>query len=176
VTPDGASCSRNDVFRGDTELTSVLELRKSVEKSCHRVLRDVFAQHVFVGVIDVSQALIQYSTKLFLCNTKKILYELLYQFVLYNFHNFGLISFSKPLPIYELALQGLDLPEVGWTPEDGDKKELAQKITEILTEKGEMLNEYFSLNISEEGQLSSLPLLLGIVKDCCVAFYVCAFR
>ncbi|XP_068915087.1 DNA mismatch repair protein Mlh1 [Tenebrio molitor] len=148
------------VTKGDTELTSVLELRKSVEKSCHRVLRDVFAQHVFVGVIDVSQALIQYSTKLFLCNTKKILYELLYQFVLYNFHNFGLISFSKPLPIYELALQGLDLPEVGWTPEDGDKKELAQKITEILTEKGEMLNEYFSMNISEEGQLSSLPLLL----------------
>ncbi|XP_063916491.1 DNA mismatch repair protein Mlh1 [Zophobas morio] len=148
------------VNRIDTELTSVLELRKSIERKCHKVLRDVFAQHVFVGTVDTSQALIQYSTKLFLCNTRKIMYELFYQFVLYNFQNFGAISFSEPLPVYELALQGLELPEVGWSPEDGDKKDLAEKVAEILTEKGEMLNEYFSMNVDEEGRLCSIPLLL----------------
>ncbi|EFA08028.2 DNA mismatch repair protein Mlh1-like Protein [Tribolium castaneum] len=148
------------VNRVDTELTSVLELRKAVEKNCHRVLRDLFAQHVFVGAINPSQALIQYSTKLFLCNTRKIMTELLYQFVLYNFQNFGFINFTKPLSVYELALQGLEVPEVGWTPEDGDKADLAQKITEILTKNGEMLNEYFSLNVDKTGRLVSLPLIL----------------
>ncbi|XP_044272404.1 DNA mismatch repair protein Mlh1 [Tribolium madens] len=148
------------VNRVETELASILELRKDVEKNCHRVLRDLFSQHVFVGAINPFQALIQYSTKLFLCNTKKIMSELLYQFILYNFQNFGFINFAKPLPVYDLALQALELSEVGWTPEDGEKTDLAQKITDILTKNGEMLNEYFSLNIDEGGQLVSLPLIL----------------
>lgn len=147
-------------FRVKTQLTSVLELRRSVEKKCHTVLRDVFAQHVFVGTIDPTQALIQYSTKLFLCNTKKIMFELFYQFILYNFQNLGYIKFPKALPIYDLALQGLGVPEVGWSPDDGEKTDLAQRVTEILNEKSEMLNEYFSLNI-DEGELIALPLILG---------------
>lgn len=150
------------ITRIETELKSVLELLKTVEENGHKVLRDVFAQHVFVGSINPMQALIQYSTKLYLCNTKKIFYELLYQFIVYNFQNFHSFVFSQPLPLYDLALQGLNLPEVGWNPDDGNKDDLAKKITEILTEKGEMLNEYFSMDINEKGELLSIPLLLGI--------------
>lgn len=79
---------------------------------------------------------------------------------MYNFQNFGVIKFSNALSLFELAMIALDLPETGWTPEDGDKKQLAQKVTEILTEKGEMLNEYFSMDIDETGCLESIPLVL----------------
>lgn len=87
--------------------------------------------------------------------------ELFYQIMLYSFQNFGYIKLTCPLSIYELALVALDLPETEWTPEDGDKKTLAARAAEILTEKGEMLNEYFSMEIDENGYLKSLPLVLG---------------
>lgn len=88
--------------------------------------------------------------------------ELFYQFLMYNFENHDSIKFSKPLSMLRLAQLALDLPETGWTPEDGDKNELAEKIVEILVEKREMLLEYFLLEIDDSGMLLSLPLLLGI--------------
>ncbi|KAH1024802.1 hypothetical protein HUJ05_004236 [Dendroctonus ponderosae] len=148
------------ITRVDTKLTSVLQLRKSVEENCHRTLRETFAQHVFVGSISPSQALIQYNTQLLLCNTKLILEELFYQLVLYNFQNFDCYRFENAMPIKDLALLGLDLPDTGWTEEDGPKEELAVRISEILTERGPMLREYFSINIGPNGMLQSLPILL----------------
>lgn len=150
--------------RIETQLTSVLELRHSVKDDCHMVLRDIFAQHVFVGAINPSHALVQYSTKLYLCNTKKILYELMYQFVLFNFQNFVPMIFSEPFSLFELARDGLDIPEVGWTPEDGDKEDLANSVLNVLVDKGEMLKQYFSIDIDKKGQLHSIPVLLG--KSC----------
>ncbi|XP_050306304.1 DNA mismatch repair protein Mlh1 [Anthonomus grandis grandis] len=148
------------ITKVETKLTSVLQLRKAVEENCHKALRETFAQHVFVGSINPKQALIQYNTQLLLCNTKAILEELFYQFVLYNFQNFDCYTFQDGMSIKELALLGLDLPETGWTEEDGPKEELANRINEILIEKSPMLNEYFSLNIDSSGMLKSLPILL----------------
>lgn len=143
-------------------MTSILQLRKELEDNCHTGMRELFSQHVFVGCISPTQALLQHSTKLYLCNTQSILEELFYQILLYNFQNFGIIKFSNSLPLFELIKMALELPETGWTEEDGNKEELAQKATEILTEKGEMLKEYFSMDIDENGCLLSIPLLLGI--------------
>ncbi|KAK9700514.1 DNA mismatch repair protein Mlh1 C-terminus [Popillia japonica] len=148
------------ISRVETRLRSVLELRLEAEEGTHKVLRELFAQHVFVGSVNPKYSLVQYSTKLYLCNTQKIMQELFYQFILYNFQNFGIIKFSHPLSIKKLALTGLDLPEVGWTPADGDKEHLAQNVAEILTDKGEMLKEYFSVDIDKEGNLNALPLIL----------------
>ncbi|GJQ79891.1 Mlh1 [Trypoxylus dichotomus] len=146
--------------RVETRLLSILELRKEIEENTHKSLRELFSQHVFVGCVNPKYSLVQYSTKLYLCNTQRIMQEVFYQFLMYNFQNFGVVKLSNPLPINKLALMGLDLPEVGWTPEDGDKAELANKVTEILTDKGEMLKEYFSMDIDEDGNLNTLPLLL----------------
>nr|XP_022902874.1 DNA mismatch repair protein Mlh1 [Onthophagus taurus] len=147
------------ISRIEIKLTSVLELQKEIEANSHKNLRELFAQHVFVGSINPKQSLIQYNTKLFLCNTKKILQELFYQYIMYNFQNFDKITLTNPLPIYDLCLLALDLSEVGWTPEDGDKTELSQKVVEILSDKAEMLEEYFSMEI-EDGKIKSLPLLI----------------
>ncbi|XP_066260659.1 DNA mismatch repair protein Mlh1-like [Euwallacea similis] len=148
------------ITRVETKLTSILQLRKAIEENCHRGLRETFAQHVFVGSINPKQALIQFNSQLLLCNTKLILEELFYQFILYNFQNFDCYRFDHSKPIKELALSGLDMPDVGWTEEDGPKEELAARISEILIEKGPMLNEYFSIDIDSKGVLKSLPILL----------------
>lgn len=148
-------------FRTETKLTSVLELRREIEESCQKSLRDTFAQHVFVGCISPHQALIQHSTKLYLCNTKKIFTELLYQLIIYNFENFACYNFSSKISIYELAILALNMSETGWTPEDGEKTELSKRITEILIEKGPMLEQYFSIKIDEEGNVYSIPIILG---------------
>ena len=61
-----------------------------------------------------------------------------------------------------LARFALDLPEVGWSEEDGDKETITQNVTELLTDKdrANMLDEYFSLEINDNGELVSIPLLL----------------
>lgn len=158
-------------MRSETQLTSILELREEMENRTHTTLRELFAQHVFVGCIDPTRALLQYSTIIYLCNTKKIMEELFYQILLYNFANFGKIRFNTPISILELAKIALDLPETEWTPEDGDKKELAERVMEILTEKSEMLDEYFSIEIDKNGCIKSIPLLLGLLYKI-KAFYV----
>lgn len=55
----------------------------------------------------------------------------------------------------------LDSGDTGWTEEDGPKEELATRVKELLLEKTDMLNEYFSIVIDKVGNLRSLPVLLG---------------
>jgi DNA mismatch repair protein MLH1 len=86
--------------------------------------------------------------------------ELFYQMFIYNFGSFEKIVFENPLSVKDLAMLALDSPDSGWTEEDGDKDELAERIVEILSEKSEMMLQYFSLEI-KEGMLLSLPVLLS---------------
>jgi len=55
----------------------------------------------------------------------------------------------------------LDSGETGWTEEDGPKEELAARVKELLLEKADMMNEYFSVVMDKVGNLRSLPVLLG---------------
>lgn len=55
----------------------------------------------------------------------------------------------------------LDSEETGWTEEDGPKDELATRVKELLLEKADMMNEYFSIVMDRVGNLRSLPVLLG---------------
>jgi len=55
----------------------------------------------------------------------------------------------------------LDSGETGWIEEDGPKEELAARVKELLLEKADMMNEYFSIVMDKVGNLRSLPVLLG---------------
>lgn len=68
---------------------------------------------------------------------------------------------QEALPLYDIAMLGLDTEEAGWTEEDGPKEELATNVKELLLEKADMLKEYFSIVIDKKGNLKSLPVLLG---------------
>ncbi|XP_031359770.1 DNA mismatch repair protein Mlh1 isoform X2 [Lonchura striata] len=141
-------------------LTSVLTLQEEISNQAHAKLQEMLHEHSFVGCVSPQWALAQYQTKLYLLNTTKLSQELFYQILIYDFANFGVLRLSEPAPLYELSMLALEDPESGWTEEDGPKEELAEYIVEFLKKKTEMLKDYFSLEIDEEGNLSGLPLLI----------------
>lgn len=148
-------------FCRDTKLTSVLNLRKAIEDGCDCDLRNIFSELTFVGVVDRVQSLIQYDTKMFLISTKTLCEELCYQMLLYNFGNLTGMFFTNPLPLSELALLALQNPESGWTEEDGPMHELVDRIVEILISKAPIMKEYFSLCITEDAMLESIPVVIN---------------
>nr|KAF6310840.1 mutL-like protein 1 [Myotis myotis] len=123
-------------------------------------LQEMLHNHSFVGCVNPQWALAQHQTKLYLLNTTKLSEELFYQILIYDFANFGVLRLSEPAPLFDLAMLALDSPESGWTEEDGPKEGLAEYIVEFLKRKTEMLADYFSLEIDEEGNLIGLPLLI----------------
>ncbi|KAL1781990.1 DNA mismatch repair protein Mlh1 isoform X1 [Sigmodon hispidus] len=141
-------------------LTSVLSLQEEINDRGHESLREMLHNHSFVGCVNPQWALAQHQTKLYLLNTTKLSEELFYQILIYDFANFGVLRLSEPAPLYDLAMLALDSPESGWTEEDGPKEGLAEYIVEFLKKKAEMLADYFSLEIDEEGNLIGLPLLI----------------
>ncbi|NWI65302.1 MLH1 protein, partial [Todus mexicanus] len=141
-------------------LTSVLTLQEEISSQAHESLREMLHDHSFVGCVSPQWALAQYQTKLYLLNTTKLSQELFYQILIYDFANFGVLRLSEPAPLYELSMLALEDPESGWTEEDGPKEGLAEYIVEFLKKKTEMLKDYFSLEIDEEGNLTGLPLLI----------------
>ncbi|XP_041533078.1 DNA mismatch repair protein Mlh1 isoform X4 [Microtus oregoni] len=141
-------------------LTSVLSLQEEINERGHETLREMLRNHSFVGCVNPQWALAQHQTKLYLLNTTKLSEELFYQILIYDFANFGVLRLSEPAPLFALAMLALDSPESGWTEEDGPKEGLAEYIVEFLKKKAEMLADYFSLEIDEEGNLIGLPLLI----------------
>ncbi|XP_050996034.1 DNA mismatch repair protein Mlh1 [Acomys russatus] len=141
-------------------LTSVLSLQEEINERGHETLREMLRNHSFVGCVNPQWALAQHQTKLYLLNTTKLSEELFYQILIYDFANFGVLRLSEPAPLFGLAMLALDSPESGWTEEDGPKEGLAEYIVEFLKKKAEMLADYFSLEIDEEGNLIGLPLLI----------------
>lgn len=72
-----------------------------------------------------------------------------------------MIELEEPLSIYDLAIIGLESPRSGWTPEDGTREELAERISTILCEKRQILKEYYGMEINAETKcLETLPLLI----------------
>ncbi|NXJ66942.1 MLH1 protein, partial [Rostratula benghalensis] len=141
-------------------LTSVLTLQEEISNQAHANLQEMLHDHSFVGCVSPQWALAQHRTKLYLLNTTKLSQELFYQILIYDFANFGVLRLSEPAPLYELSMLALEDPESGWTEEDGPKEGLAEYIVEFLKKKTEMLKDYFSLEIDEEGNLIGLPLLI----------------
>ncbi|OXU21500.1 hypothetical protein TSAR_002663, partial [Trichomalopsis sarcophagae] len=115
-----------DERKAETTFSSiVLKLQKEVEDNSDERLRGIISNLIFVGCIDQCSALIQSSANLYICLTEKLVEEVFYQIMLYNFANFGAINYSEPISIYELALLGLSHPSAGWSQEEGDKEKLA---------------------------------------------------
>ena len=107
-----------------------------------------------MGLVDDSRALIQHQTKLLMVDFKQISRILFYQVILYGFANFSRIIFTHPLKISEVLEAA-----VAVDPSLGDNNNV-DNFSGLLIEKREMLSEYFSLDISPDGDLLSLPVLL----------------
>lgn len=157
--PEFKSYSVNSTRR-EVKLLSVLRLRKNVEDNYHEGLRDILSNMIFVGCVDETFSLVQSGLNLYICNTPKLVEELFYEIMLYDFENYGVLQFSEPVSLSDLAMLGLETEEAGWSEEDGEKEELANSAKELLLEKADMMSEYFSIIIDKKGMLKSLPILL----------------
>ncbi|CAG8656403.1 16383_t:CDS:10, partial [Acaulospora morrowiae] len=147
--------------RIEVKLTSILSLRSRCVENEHKGLTELLANHTWVGCADDSSALalIQHQTKLYMVNYNVISEELFYQLTLQEFNNFAFIHLSTPAPIKELIIFAL---ESNVQPSENLKpnQEIAQIIVDTLISRRQMLLEYFSLSINEQGELLTLPLIL----------------
>lgn len=147
-------------------LVSVKELRADVRDAMHNELTEILASHTFVGLVDERRRLaaIQGGVKLFLVDYGMVSAEYFYQVGLTDFGNFGTIRLDPPLPIRELlalAAEHEKAAQPAASPDDDfDVREVVDLVSAQLMERREMLLEYFSFELSEAGDLLSLPLLL----------------
>ncbi|KAI9829868.1 MAG: hypothetical protein M1819_005966 [Sarea resinae] len=147
-------------------LATIKELRAEVRENMHNDLTELFAGHTFVGIVDERRriAAIQGGVKLYLVDYGMICKEYFYQVGLTDFANFGSIRFEAPLRLHDLlsvaATHEKGIGSSGSNSADIDWEEAVQLVEKQLIERREMLQEYFSLEISPEGDLIAIPLLL----------------
>ncbi|KIW00444.1 uncharacterized protein PV09_07972 [Verruconis gallopava] len=144
-------------------LTTIKELRSEVREHMHGELTDVFSTHTFVGIVDEQRRLaaIQSGVKLFLVDYGMLCNEYFYQVGLTDFGNFGIIRFEPPLDLKEL-LHLAAAQEAKKSEANGklDWDDVVTVVSNQLINRRDMLEEYFALEISDDGQLLSIPLLI----------------
>ncbi|KAF8907538.1 histidine kinase-like ATPase [Mucidula mucida] len=160
-TEKAETSQSRDIKESECILTSVQALRKNAIKGKHRLLTEILEKHTFVGIVDVNQclSLVQHSANLYLVNHASLAEELFYQLGLRQFGNISKMKLEPPPPLKTLisiAIEAEDIPDD--TPLK--KPQIVERIVDILMSRREMLAEYFSLEISPDGFVASLPLLL----------------
>lgn len=150
-------------------LTTIKELRASVRDSMHASLTEVFASHTYVGLVDPTRriAAMQGGVKLFLVDYGMLCNEYFYQLGLTDFGNFGCIQLEPPLDIKALVALAMKTErrehQASGSRDDNETiewEEVPELVTDQLIQRREMLLEYFSMDISPDGALLSIPLLL----------------
>ncbi|KAG5972775.1 hypothetical protein E4U55_000736 [Claviceps digitariae] len=146
------------------KLNSLKELRKEVRDDIHQDLTEIFSTHTFVGIVDESRRLaaMQGGVKLFLVDYGHTCFEYFYQLGLDDFGNFGIIRFSPALDLRYLLRIAAEAEKKALDASDDDfpLEAIVDKVANQLVERREMLQEYFSLEVSPAGQLISIPLMV----------------
>ncbi|KAL8648058.1 MAG: hypothetical protein Q9210_005211 [Variospora velana] len=143
-------------------LTTVKELRAAVRDAMHNSLTEIFASHTYVGLVDPFRRLaaIQYGVKLFLVDYGMICNEYFYQVGLTDFGNFGVLKFESPLSIRALIEVAVSIHRAEAPENDMPWEDVPDGVTVQLIERREMLLEYFQMEVSESGELISIPILI----------------
>ena len=147
-------------------LTSVKNLRASVRSAMHNALTETIASHTYVGLVDERRRItaIQSGVKLYLVDYGMFCNEFFYQIGLTDFGNFGIIKLDPAPKLIDLLQIAVDAERAAKSSEENEKSEIFDNAPDLvaraLIDRREMLDEYFSLQISAEGELLSLPLLL----------------
>ncbi|KAJ5690294.1 MutL protein [Penicillium macrosclerotiorum] len=148
-------------------LTSVKNLRSAVRATMHNTLTEMFASHTYVGLVDERRRLaaIQSGVKLYLIDYGLACNEFFYQVGLTDFGNFGTIKLDPPPKLVDLLQIGVEAEREAHGNASDEEAEgifanAAETVCRTLIERREMLDEYFSIKVTEEGKLLTIPLLL----------------
>jgi DNA mismatch repair protein MLH1 len=157
------------------DLTSVKSLRAAVRSAMHIGLTEMFATHTYVGLVDERRriAAVQAGVKLYLVDYGMVCNELFYQIGLTDFGNFGVIKLDPPPKLVDLLRIGTDIEReeyqkqhhpTGLRSVDDEPEDMFRQapkmVTKTLIDRRDMLDEYFSLQVTESGELLTIPLLL----------------
>ncbi|KAN0085797.1 hypothetical protein V8E55_006931 [Tylopilus felleus] len=153
--------SLRDIPESSCDLTSILELRNSVQKSVHHDLTEIIKKHTFVGIVDEYRclSLIQHATKLYLVNHATLAEETFYQLALMQFGSYRRLKLDPPPPLRTLLKLAVDA-EPGTEKSGLSKNEIVDRIAKTLLTRRSMLAEYFEINITSDGEIESLPHLM----------------
>ncbi|RFU74521.1 dna mismatch repair mlh1 [Trichoderma arundinaceum] len=164
AVPEPVEYTTIDRDQVQCRLRSVKELRQEVRDEIHHELTEIIASHTFVGVVDEERRLaaIQGGVKLYLIDYGHTCFEYFYQLGLTDFGNFGAINFNPPLDLKEVLRIGAEGEKeaMGASDEKFNTDLVVAKVADQLIERREMLQEYFSLEITPTGELVSIPLLV----------------
>ncbi|KAJ5802985.1 uncharacterized protein N7503_005435 [Penicillium pulvis] len=167
VLDDGLQYETTDRQPLRIALSSVKSLRSAVRSDMHNTLTEMFASHTYVGLVDERRRLaaIQSGVKLYLVDYGLACNEFFYQVGLTDFGNFGTIRLDPPPKLVDLlniAAETEQQEQDHGSDEGADKifSQAAEIVSRSLIERREMLDEYFSIKISEDGKLLTIPLLL----------------
>ncbi|KAJ3452998.1 DNA mismatch repair protein mlh1 [Anaeramoeba flamelloides] len=155
------------------KLESVKQLKKSIIKFSIHELSEIIKHHVMVGLVECKHAVIQYKTKLLIANVYDLTKEFFYQRIIFQFGNFSQIKISEPIQIKKLLQIALDNHFESIQSETNNQtinKEAFQKgITKMehfLISKRRLLLDYFTIGITQDGKLDSLPIITnGYIPD-----------
>lgn len=144
-------------------LKTIKELRATVREEMHNELTETFAKHSFIGIVEERRRLaaIQSGVKLFLVDYGMVSSEYFYQVGLTDFGNFGTIRFDPAPKLVDLLRIAAEAEEAKM--EEGQDFEVEHLVTLVqnqLISRREMLIEYFAMEISDDGDLLSIPLLM----------------
>ncbi|OKL56282.1 hypothetical protein UA08_08467 [Talaromyces atroroseus] len=149
-------------------LSSVKRLRATVRAEMHNGLTELFSAHTYVGLVDERRRIVavQSGVKLYLVDYGMICNEFFYQIGLTDFGNFGVIKLDPPPKLIDLMRLGAEIErsEHQSTTETDEMEVILSRapemVSETLIERRDMLDEYFSIKISDQGELLTIPLLL----------------
>ncbi|KAJ1729739.1 DNA mismatch repair protein [Coemansia biformis] len=140
--------------RVEVRLTSILNLRKELQRGAHVELTQILNEHTFVGFVDDRRALIQHQTRLYMVDFCKLSDHLFYHRCLFDFMNYGRLVLQPAPSIHELAL--IAASELG----HDDPERAAGEVLRQLSDNREMLEEYYHITISDTGTIESLPMVI----------------
>ncbi|KGO35882.1 DNA mismatch repair protein, C-terminal [Penicillium expansum] len=167
ILDDGLQYETTDRQPLKIALSSVKSLRASVRSEMHNTLTEMFASHTYVGLVDERRRLaaIQSGVKLYLIDYGLACHEFFYQVGLTDFGNFGVIRLDPAPKLVDLLKIAAESERQEHSDSNGEEADsifanAPEMIARTLVERREMLNEYFSLQISPDGDLLAIPLLL----------------
>jgi len=170
---NGLSYMTTDRTQVPIKLTSIKHLRASIRDALHTPLTETFASLTYVGLVDPHRRLaaMQSGVNLYLVDYGMISNELFYQIGLTDFGNFGAIQLasqnSPPLHLKEVLNIAADLEVQTDESLMGLSAEvIAEKVYQQVFSRREMLKEYFSLEIDDDGNILTIPLLIKNYMPC----------
>lgn len=162
--PSTAGAARHIVKRPRTTLTSVLQLLEEVEVRQHAGLSELFRMHVFVGFVDANRVLVQHRTALYMVDVVAVSKALFYQLLLERFESLRKIRLDPPPLVSDLVPLGLNSFSGATVPFEqlpqDRQKVIVDSVLARLSKWREMLNSYWSIELSEDMKLCAIPQVL----------------